>query len=126
MTRLSRITRRRRNACCSTVASISTCGWPSSTPCRAGYYGVLAACSGLILWRPGWAAVIGVCESPATLIALILSMALPAMFLSDPTPGSRPGPATVPEIVKFLLAGSIANHAWLQGLRALRDDPPRS
>jgi len=91
---------------------------------RAGYYGVLAACFGLILWRPGWAAVIGAFESLVTLIALILSMALRAMFLADPLPESQLGPVTVPEIVNFLLAGSIANLAWLRGLRALRDDPP--
>lgn len=85
---------------------------------RLGYYGVLFACLALVLWRPAWSRPVGTVESLATLVALIVNMALRSMV---PTAAMLDGGnfVTLPEVVNFLIAGAAAYVAWLQGMTAL-------
>lgn len=91
--------------------------WPAA---RAAYYGVCFACLGLMLWRPGWAVLIGTFESLVTLVALIFSMAVRVMIPNDAIFAAYAAFVTLPEIVNFLIAGSVAYLAWVRGLRALQ------
>jgi len=87
---------------------------------RAGYYVILFACFALMLWRPNWTTVIGAVESLATLVALIINMALRSMIVTDAMLESGTGFVTMPEIFNFLIAGAAAYVSWMQGLNALR------
>jgi hypothetical protein len=91
--------------------------WPTA---RVAYYGVCFACLGLMLWRPAWAVLIGSFESLVTLVALILSMAVRVMVPGDAVFAGQAAFVTVPEILNFLISGSVAYVAWVKGLRALR------
>ena len=91
--------------------------WPTA---RAAYYGVCFACLGLMLWRPAWTVLIGSFESLVTLVALILSMAVRVLVPGDAVFAGQAAFVTVPEILNFLISGSVAYFAWVKGLRALR------
>lgn len=86
---------------------------------KAGYYLVIFACLGLVLWRPAWSTAIGVVESLATLVTLIFSVALGSLFPTGHMLESGSGPLGVPELVNFVIAGSIAWYAWQRGLAEL-------
>lgn len=88
---------------------------------RMAYYGVCFACLGLIIWRPSWAEIIGAFESLVTLVALILSMGMRTMLLTDTMLETGTGYVTLPEILNFILSGSIAYFAWVRGVSHLRD-----
>ena len=91
--------------------------WPTA---RVAYYGICFACLGLMLWRPAWSVLIGSFESLVTLVALILSMAVRVMVPGDAVFTGQGAFVTVPEILNFLISGSVAYLAWVKGLRALR------
>ena len=91
--------------------------WPNA---RVAYYGICFACLGLTLWRPAWSVLIGSFESLVTLVALILSMAVRVMVPGDAVFAGQAAFVTVPEILNFLISGSVAYLAWVKGLRALR------
>ena len=86
---------------------------------RAGYYLVIFACFGLMIWRPSWATAIGVVESLATLVALILNMALRSMIVTDQMLETGVGFITTAEIINFMISGSIAWISWQRGMTAL-------
>jgi len=86
---------------------------------RMGYYLLLFGCFGLMLWRPQWSTLVGVVESLATLIALILNMALRSMLVTDTMLETGTGFVTAPEIVNFIIVGGAAYVSYLQGARAL-------
>ena len=86
---------------------------------RAGYYGVLFVCLALMLWRPAWTTVIGAVESLATLVALIINMALRSMIVTDAMLETGVGFVTMPEILNFLIAGGAAYVSFTRGLNAL-------
>jgi len=86
---------------------------------RAAYYLVIFGCFGVMLWRPAWSAAIGCVESLATLLALIISMALRSMIVTDRMLETGTGFVTAPEIVNFMISGTIAWLAWQRGLRQL-------
>jgi hypothetical protein len=90
---------------------------------RAGYYLVILACFGLMLWRPAWATVIGVVESLATLVALIMNMALRSMVVTDRMLETGTGFVTTAELVNFVISGSIAYFSWQRGMTALFGPP---
>lgn len=87
---------------------------------RLGFYAVLFACFALMLWRPNWTAVIGGIESLATLIALIVNMALRSMIVTDAMLESGTGFVTVPEIINFIIVGAAAYVSYMQGISALQ------
>ncbi len=91
--------------------------WPAA---RGAYYAVCLACLGLMLWRPGWAVLIGSFESLVTLVALILGMAVRVMIPNVAIFGENASFVTLQEIVNFLISGSVAYLAWIRGLRALQ------
>ena len=87
---------------------------------RMAYYGICFACLALMTWRPGWATLIGTVESLATLVALILSMAIRVMIPNDAIFEENAAFLTAQEIFNFLISGSVAYFSWLQGLQKLR------
>ena len=91
--------------------------WPEA---RAAYYGVCFACLGLMLWRPGWAVLIGAFESLVTLVALILSMAIRVMIPNDAIFSENASIVSVQEIVNFLVVGTVACLAWMNGIQGIK------
>ena len=91
--------------------------WPAA---RAGYYLVCFSCLALMIWRPAWTTLIGTFESLVTLVALILSMAIRVMVPNDAIFEESAAFVTVPEIMNFVISGSVAYLAWTKGLRQLR------
>lgn len=91
-----------------------------SVALRFGYYAVCFVCLGLMLWRPTWTAIISAFESLVTLVALIISFGMRAILVSDAVLEGREPFISMPAIVNFLLAGSIAYLAFNRGLSALR------
>ena len=91
-----------------------------STPgLRAGFYAVLFACLALMIWRPQWTTAIGAVESLATLIALIINMALRSMVVTDAMLETGTGFVTMPEIFNFIIVGGAAYVSYVNGVRAL-------
>lgn len=86
---------------------------------KAGYYLVMFACLGLTVWRPAWSTAVGVVESLAILVTLIFSVALRSMFPSDQMFETGAGFVSTPELVNFVLSGSIAWYAWHRGMTQL-------
>jgi hypothetical protein len=86
---------------------------------KAGYYLVIFACLGLMLWRPAWSTAIGVIESLATLITLIFSIALRSMLPGPQMLEIGEGFVGMTEIVNFVVCGSIAWYAWQRGMTHL-------
>ncbi len=87
---------------------------------RALYYAIIFTCMVLILWRPGWTVVISVVESLVLLVALILNMGMRTMLVSDAMLESGTGFVTMPEIFNFMITGSIAYLAFMQGMKDLK------
>jgi len=86
---------------------------------RVGFYLVLFTCFALVVWRPQWATLIGTVESLATLIALIINMALRSMVVTEAMLETGTGIVTMPEIFNFLIAGGAAYVSYVQGVRRL-------
>jgi hypothetical protein len=86
---------------------------------RTGFYLVLFGCFALMIWRPQWTALIGAIESLATLIALIINMALRSMVITDAMLETGAGFVTMPEIFNFIIVGGAAYVSYMQGLRRL-------
>ena len=89
------------------------------TSFRMLYYGFCMVCFLLMLWKPYLTVLIGAVESLVTLIALIIVTGMRVMVPSDQMLESGVGMVTAPQILNFIIAGSIAYIAWSQGLQAL-------
>jgi hypothetical protein len=87
---------------------------------RASYYVFLFVCTGLMLWRPAWALAIGVMESMISLAALILSMGIRAMLVTDAVLEGGSGVVTAPEIINFMISGTIGYIAYLRAMEDFR------
>jgi len=92
--------------------------WPVG---RAAYYVFCFLCLALMIWRPAWTTLIGAFESLVTLVALIFSMAIRTLVVTDQMIETGTGFVTIEEIVNFMLAGSIAYLAWIKGISRLQD-----
>ncbi len=88
---------------------------------RMAYYGVCFACLALMLWRPGWTVLIGAFESLVTLSALIISMAMRTLLITDRVLETGGGYVTMPEIYNFLISGAVAYIAWVRGINELKN-----
>jgi hypothetical protein len=86
---------------------------------KAAYYGACLACLALMAWRPAWTPAIATVESLVVLVALILSMGLRTLIVTDQMIETGAGVPTLRELLNFMIAGSIAWIGWQQGLRAL-------
>ncbi|MGI9232913.1 MAG: hypothetical protein ACR2RD_04720 [Woeseiaceae bacterium] len=87
---------------------------------RAAYYGVCFVCLGLMLWRPAWAVLIAAFESIVTLSALIISMGMRTILVTDRVLETGAGLVTMPEIFNFLISGGAAYVAWVKGINRLK------
>ncbi len=87
---------------------------------RAAYYGVCFACLGLMLWRPAWTVLVSAFESLVTLSALIISMGMRTLLVTDRVLETGTGLVTMPEIYNFLISGSVAYIAWVKGVNRLK------
>ena len=87
---------------------------------RALYYAVIFTCMALILWRPGWTVIISAVESLVLLVALILSMGMRTMLVSDAMLDDGVGFVTMPEIINFMITGGIAYLAFMRGMKELK------
>lgn len=87
---------------------------------RAAYYGFCFACLAIMIWRPAWTTMVSALESLVTLIALILSMAVRTMVVTDQMIETGAGIVTPQEIVNFMLAGSVAYLSWVSRLNSIR------
>lgn len=90
--------------------------WPVA---RVAYYAVCFACLALMIWRPVWTTLVGTFESLVTLVALILGMAIRVMVPTDAIFEENVAFVTIPEIMNFVISGSIAYLAWIKGLKQL-------
>jgi hypothetical protein len=72
-----------------------------------------------MIWRPSWTVFIGTFESLVTLIALIFSMALRVLVLTDAIFDENASFVTMQEVINFIIAGSVAYLAWIRGLKEL-------
>ena len=88
---------------------------------RVAYYGICFICLALMVWRPGWATLIGTFESLVTLVALILSMGVRVMVPNDAIFEENAAFVSVQEIINFIISGSVAYLAWVRGLKTLRN-----
>ena len=86
---------------------------------RLAYYGICFICFALMLWRPGWITLIGTFESLVTLIALIIAMAVRVMVPNDAIFAENGGFVTIQEVINFVISGSVAYLAWMNGLKQL-------
>lgn len=87
---------------------------------RGAYYGVCFVCLGLMLWRPAWTVLIAAFESIVTLSALIISMGMRTLLLSDRMLETATGLISMTEIYNFLISGGVAYLAWVRGINQLR------
>jgi hypothetical protein len=86
---------------------------------RAAYYGVCFVCLALILWQPAWTVIVSAFESLVTLIALILTMGLRTLTISDAVLEGSASFVRPAEIFNFLLSGAVAYLSWTRGMQEL-------
>ena len=86
---------------------------------RAAYYGLCFLCLAVMLWRPAWTAIVGGIESLFALAALIVTMGIRVMVVTDDMLETGTGFVTMPEIVNFMIAAGAAYVSWLRGLSTL-------
>lgn len=88
---------------------------------RIGYYGVCFTCLALMIWRPAWIVLISAFESLVTLSALIISLWMRTLLMTERVLETGSGFITVAEIVNFLISGSVAYIAWVRGVNQLKN-----
>ena len=86
---------------------------------RASYYAIIFTCMALILWRPSWTVRISAVESTFVLMALIISMGMRTLLVSDAMLEGGDF-VTMPEIINFMISGGIAYVAFTKGMNELR------
>ncbi len=91
--------------------------WPMA---RLAYYAVCFACLAIMIWRPGWQALVSAIESLTVIIALTLAMGVRVMVVSDDTLETGRNIVTAQEILNFLISGSVAYYAWFCAIRRLK------
>ena len=92
----------------------------SAPTARAAYYGLCFVCLAMMLWRPAWTVLISAFESLVTLVALIFSMAMKTMVVTDAMIEAGTGYVSVEEIMNFLISGSAAYFAWVRGMNEIK------
>jgi hypothetical protein len=87
---------------------------------RLAYYLICFVLFALMLWRPGWALLIGTIESLFAVVALTFSMALRVMIVTDEMIETGVGFVTTEEIFNYLIVGGIAYFSWAHGVKSLK------
>ncbi len=94
---------------------------------RFAYYGFCFLCLALVVWRPSISVIVGAFESLVTLSALLISFGMRVILVTDRMLETGQGVVTLPEIINFLISGSIGYLVWTRGMRELqqgfRPDP---
>lgn len=88
---------------------------------RLAYYIICFVLLALMLWRPGWAVVIGVVESLTALVALIFTMALRVMIVTDEMIETGRGFVTMEEMSNYMIAASVAYWSYNRGIRRVKE-----
>lgn len=88
---------------------------------RLAYYIICFVLLALMLWRPSWAVVIGVVESLTALVALIFTMALRVMIVTDEMIETGRGFVTMEEMSNYLIAASVAYWSYIRGIRRVKE-----
>ena len=88
---------------------------------RLAYYLICLVLFALMLWRPGWALLIGTIESLVAVVALTFSMALRVMIVTDEMIETGVGFVTTQEIFNYLIVGGIAYFSWAHGIKTLKE-----
>ncbi len=87
---------------------------------RAVYYLVLFGCLALILWRPGWAVLVGTIESGFAFAALTIGIGSRLFVVTDQMIETGIGYVTFDEIINYLLVAGSAYFAWARGAKQLQ------
>ena len=117
--------RRPHCSCCSIISVESISGWPSWHP---GRYGAASTTwrvlhvSGLIVWRPALTALVTTVESVLTLAALIVTMGVRVMTMSETVLDGDGMAPTFEELTNFTIAGMAAWYGWFRGTTNLKQD----
>ena len=87
---------------------------------RTVYYLFCFAClAGMIRW-PSAQAFIAAFESAVTLTALIISMMLRSMFITDLPLDGEYTPVTIEEVINFMISGGFAYYSYTQSMKQIR------
>lgn len=89
---------------------------------RAAYYLFCFLCLALVVWRPAWSVIVGAFESLVTLCALLISFGMRVVLVTDRMLETGQGVVTMPEILNFLISGSIGYFVWTRGMQELLAD----
>ncbi len=88
---------------------------------RLAYYLLCLGLFALMLWRPGWALLIGTIESLVAVVALSFAMALRVMIVTDEMIETGAGFVTTEEVFNYLIVGGIAYFSWIHGVKMLKE-----
>lgn len=99
--------------------SIRATFFDANTSLRMLYYAFCMLCFLVMVWKPGFSALIGAVESVVTLSALILVMGIRVLVPTDPMLETGADAVTVREIGNFILAGGVAYIAWGNNMKKL-------
>lgn len=91
--------------------------WPAW---KAAYYAGCLLLLAVMSVRPSLSLLLAGVESLLTMAALILSMWVRVMFVSDELLDGGRGVVSVAEVVNFVIAGVVAWLAWQRSVRALQ------
>lgn len=89
---------------------------------RGAYYLFCFLCLALVVWRPAWSVIVGAFESLVTLCALLISFGMRVLLITNRMLETGQGVVTMPEIVNFLISGSVGYIVWTRGMRELLGD----
>lgn len=98
------------------------------SPWRWAYYVFAFACGFVCRWRPSWASAVGVAESAANLLLLMLAILLPVWSFPERFLAGRPleGPFDRVGVANFLVSGAVFLIAFHRSQASLLDPRGRS
>jgi hypothetical protein len=108
-------------------ANVRAVGLAGHPEIRAGYY-VICTCAGaLVHLRPSWSAGVGLLESSANVLLLVLAVVLPyydAVASVAAGGGASPLPMTPGFLVNFLISGAVWTSVFHRSVRRLEGRNP--
>ena len=108
-------------------ANVRAVGLAGHPEMRAAYYVILTAAGGVLRVRPRWSAPIGLFESSANVLLLILAVLMPYFDAIDAVAaGGMPGRMTLtPEqLVNFVISGVVWAALFQRSILQLRSRRP--
>ena len=89
---------------------------------RMAYYGFCFVCLALMLWKPSWAAFIGIAESLLTMSLIVISTAARVLIVSDEMIESGRGFVTMPEMINVGIAFLVVYVGYMRNMRNVQGD----